>query len=80
MRNRDLFLGFSGIILLFFTLILLRPLFGAILAVLVGIFFSGPILGTLAAFGVTGITMWQLGATLGFVSGFFYYPKTDVKV
>jgi len=60
-------LGFGALILL----TILGPLVGALSGLIVGVFFSTPILHTLSAFGVDGVTMWQLGATLGFVGGFF---------
>jgi hypothetical protein len=46
---------------------------------LVGIFFGDLILGTLAAFGVKGLSMWQLGVTLGFLSGYFKSSTTVNK-
>lgn len=53
------------------VIVILGPLIGALSGLIVGIFFSTPILNTLSAFGVEGVSMWQLGATLGFVGGFF---------
>jgi integral membrane sensor domain MASE1 len=47
------------------------PLIGALTGALVGLFFSTPILHVLSQAGLEGVTMWQLGATLGFVGGFF---------
>jgi len=62
-----LVLGFGALLMA----IILGPLVGALSGLIVGIFFSTPILHTLSAFGVDGVTMWQLGATLGFVGAFF---------
>jgi integral membrane sensor domain MASE1 len=47
------------------------PLIGALTGALVGLFFSTPILHVLSQAGLEGVTMWQVGATLGFVGGFF---------
>jgi len=65
--------GFGALLML----IILGPLVGALSGLIVGIFFSTPILNTLSAFGVDGVTMWQLGATLGFVGGFFKAVVTN---
>lgn len=58
-------------------MIILGPLVGALSGLIVGIFFSAPILSVLSAMGVEGITMWQLGAFLGFVGGFFKAVVAD---
>ena len=50
---------------------IIGPLIGALSGALVGLFFSTPILHVLSQAGLEDITMWQLGATLGFVGGFF---------
>jgi hypothetical protein len=54
-------------------LVILGTLFGAIAGWIVGLFFTDTVLTTLGRFGVDtfGMTMWQLGATLGFIGGFF---------
>jgi len=57
-------------------LIILGPLLGALGGLVVGIFFSTPILNTLSAFGVEGVAMWELGATLAFFAGFFKAVNT----
>lgn len=57
------FLGLLGVVL--------GTLFGAIGGWFVGLFFGEIILGVLAKIGLTGVTMWEFGATLGFVGGFF---------
>lgn len=51
--------------------VILGTLFGAISGWIVGWFFGETVLHVLASFGVTGVTMWQLGAFLGFVGPFF---------
>ena len=48
-----------------------RAFFGGVGGWLVGIVFGDMILCTLTAFGIKGLTMWQLGVTLGFLSGYF---------
>lgn len=60
--------------------VIFGTLFGGIAGWIVGLFFTDTILQTLARFGVDtlGLTMWQLGATLGFVGGFF--KASAVKV
>ncbi len=54
-----------------FVFPLLGAFFGGVSGWIVGIFFGDAILGLFAALGVKGISMWQLGVTLGFVGGFF---------
>lgn len=56
-----------------FFVIILGTFMGGIAGWVVGLVFSETIMTTLDAFGVETfeMTMWQLGATLGFVSGFF---------
>jgi hypothetical protein len=64
-----------------FVLTLVSPilgvLFGATAGWCVGLVFDEEILGFLARFGVdtAGLTMWQIGAALGFIGG---YLKTTV--
>lgn len=64
--------GFAGA---FVLLLIFSPLAGALIGWVVGLFFGNAILGTFASFGITGLSMWKLGATLGFVGAFF---KTTV--
>jgi hypothetical protein len=63
-----------------FLLVILGTLFGGIAGWIVGLFFADTIMSTLDAFGVETfeLSMWQLGATLGFISGFF--KSSGVKV
>lgn len=55
----------------------LTTLIGAIIGMATGWFFGDTILYVLARAGIINISMWQLGATLGFVAGFFV--KSDSK-
>lgn len=57
--------------LVVFLLAIIGTLFGAITGWLVGLVFDDSILGTLSALHIYGLTMWQFGAFLGFVGGFF---------
>lgn len=52
---------------------LLGTLVGAFSGWVVGFFYSGPILNGLQRAGIdtSGLELWQVGATLGFVGGFF---------
>ncbi len=54
--------------------VLLSTLVGAFVGWLVGLFFGETILGFFAGLGITGFKMWQIGAVLGFISGFFRSP------
>ena len=62
-----------GLVLLIVLMVILGTLFGGIAGWIVGLFFTDIIMDTLNRFGVDtmGMTMWQLGASLGFISGFF---------
>ncbi len=55
---------------LFVTLIFTTSI-GAISGWVIGLLFGNAILGVVGAAGVTGVEMWQLGATLGFTGVFF---------
>lgn len=57
--------------LLIVVVVLLSTIVGAFVGWLVGLFFGETILGIFACLGITGFKMWQIGAFLGFVSGFF---------
>lgn len=67
------FLGILAVVTAVVFIVIIGTLFGAVGGWIVGLFFTETIMGTLARFGVqtTGFEMWQLGATLGFISGFF---------
>ena len=69
-----------GLVLLVIVMVILGTFFGGVAGWIVGLFFTDTIMGTLNRFGVDtmGMTMWQLGATLGFISGFF--KASGVKV
>ena len=46
-------------------------LLGAYLGWFIGLFFGKAIIGIFAQIGISGFSMWQIGAFLGFVSCFF---------
>ncbi len=68
-----------GFVLLVIVMVNLGTFFGGVAGWIVGMFFTDTIMQTLNRFGVdtVGMTMWQLGATLGFVSGFFKSTKVQ---
>lgn len=62
------FCAFWGIILINkFIMVFIGALFGWV----IGCFFSATFLGLLSQIGITGFSMWQIGAFLGFVGSFF---------
>lgn len=66
------FLAFVMVFTIIF-MVILGTLFGGIAGWIIGLFFTDMIMTTLDAFGVRTfeLSMWQLGATLGFIGGFF---------
>ncbi len=64
-------------LILAFIAPILSTLFGAFSGWVVGLVFEDTIMGFLARLGlnIEGLTMWQLGAALGFIGG---YLKTTV--
>lgn len=52
-------------------------LIGGLMGLIASIWFSDEILNTLNAFGIKGISMWQLGVTFGFFSLFVRNLKLD---
>lgn len=60
---------------------LLGTLMGALTGWIVGWFFSETILGFLALLGVSakGLAMWHVGASLGFIGGFFKSHHISTK-
>jgi len=64
--------AFGIVILVIFT-VTLGTFCGGVAGLIVGMFFTDTIMQTLNRIGVDtmSMTMWQLGATLGFISGFF---------
>lgn len=70
MKVISAFVAFAALVF-FFPLI--GVLGGAFAGWVVGLFFSDTILSALASFGVKteALSMWQLGAMLGFVGSFF---------
>lgn len=59
------------LLILFFIWACLSSFTGALTGLFVGWFFGKTILGVLAAIGIEGFKMWQIGAFLGFVGSFF---------
>lgn len=68
-----------GFVLIVIVLVIFGTFFGGVAGWIVGLFFTDTIMQTLNRIGVDtmGLTMWQLGATLGFVSGFFKSIKVQ---
>ena len=68
-----------GLVMLIIVMVILGTFFGGVAGWIVGMFFTDTIMTTLNRIGVDtmGMTMWQLGATLGFVSGFFKSTKVQ---
>ncbi len=59
-----------------FVACIMSTLFGALSGLVVGWCFGDTILSFFAAIGIGGLKMWQIGATLGFIGGFF---RSSVK-
>jgi hypothetical protein len=72
--------GCIGALVVVVIMVLIFPiisaLFGAFSGWVVGIFFSSQIGAVLAHFGLN-YPLWQIGMTLGFVSGFFRSSPTQ---
>lgn len=61
-------------------LIMLHVILSAIFGWVIGLFFGKAILGILSQIGISGYSMWQIGAFMGFVASFFSkYITYDVK-
>lgn len=77
-----IFLAFGGLALVI-GLLLLLPLLGTLAGLIVGwivgLFFPQTMLGIFAALGIKGFSMWQIGAFLGFVGGFFKTTSANTK-
>lgn len=73
--------GLAVLFLMLFVITIAATAIGAVTGWAVGLIFGNTILDTLSRFGVNaeGLPMWQLGATLGFVGGFFRYSESSVK-
>lgn len=64
---------------LFMIFGILTTFMGAFSGWFIGLFFGETILGILSSLGITGFSMWQIGAFLGFVGGFFRTTVTAKK-
>jgi len=75
----DAVFGAIAFVVALFLSIIAGALMGALVGLIVGWFFSGAINNTLIGFGVNTGTfqMWEFGALLGFVAGFF---RSNVSV
>ena len=73
-RTFTIIFGAIGLLL---AMPIIGVLFGAISGYIVGLFFSESILGVLNQTGIEDVSMWQLGAFLGFVGGSFKSSKGD---
>jgi predicted PurR-regulated permease PerM len=67
------FVAVVSLAAIYFFAAIMGPLFGGLAGWIVGFFFTDPILDFLRRFGVNtaGLTVWQIGAALGFIGGFF---------
>lgn len=73
MKNSITILATALLILL--LTILISTLMGALSGWVVGWFFGETILIFFSKLGITGFSMWQIGASLGFISGFLRQTK-----
>jgi len=58
------------------ALVVAGTVIGAVVGYVVGLFFGDTILGIASQLGIKHVEMWQIGAFLGFVSGFL---RTNVE-
>lgn len=65
--------------LLVFAAVIISTVFGAFSGLVVGWFFEDTIKAVFLRFGVdmSGVAMWQIGATLGFIGSFFTAVQTN---
>lgn len=70
-----------AIVVLLFIMPLIGVLFGAFAGWVVGLFFHDTIMTFLLSVGVdvSNLTMWQIGASLGFIGAFFKSTLTQQK-
>lgn len=76
---KSIFLTLGGLCtaaMLLATIPIVAVFFGAFSGWVVGVFFGGTILGLLEQMGIQDVYMWQVGAFLGFIGGFF---RTNVS-
>jgi hypothetical protein len=75
----------GGIVFLGLGLLFVAPIiavfFGALSGWIIGLVFTGEVMKVLSRFGVdtVGLSMWELGAGLGFVGSFFKSSFTAKK-
>ena len=77
------FLISLGVVLLLGLFMVILPLVGALSGALsgwvVGWFFTETVTSFMAALGIKGLAMWQIGMSLGFIGGFFKATQTNTK-
>lgn len=61
-----------------FIIIILGPLVGGVAGWVVGLLFGEIILSIAGQLGIKGVTMFQLGAFLGFIGSFLKSPPTKL--
>lgn len=74
----QVFAALGSVATVYVIALIISPLFGAIAGWVVGWFFGDTILGIFAQLGIHNVTMWQMGAFLGFV-GMFFKPSCPQK-
>ena len=80
MENLGKFFGVSlAIVGIMFLACILSTFLGAVAGWIVGLFFEESILNFFAALGISGLKMWQIGAALGFIGGFFKSTSINKK-
>ena len=80
MEKLGKFLGVSFAIAgIMFLACILSTLLGALAGWVVGLFFEETILNFFAMLGISGLKMWQIGASLGFIGSFFNTTNINKK-
>lgn len=69
-------------LLMLFVLPIVNTLVGAFIGLVVGLFFENAIFSFLSALGVStmSLSMWQVGAALGFIGSFFRAIVSTKKI
>jgi hypothetical protein len=74
-------IGVFGLIILGVAVLpIVYALLGGIGGWATGLFFGDTILAFLASLGIEGLSMWQIGASLGFISAFFKTTVTTTNL